>query len=117
MLAPPPPPPSLSSSSPSFHAHFWWLLNLWEADPGPAVFPHWPRLWGGALGGGVGVLAHKLPGVQGAGGGGGGGLLRGEGGHGLSGLVAQGLGAGHGGRVRLQGHQVGHLELGVGPGD
>lgn len=103
-------------SSSSFRPHFRWLLDLWEADPGPAVVPHWPRQRGLALGGGVGVLAHELAGVERAGGGGRGGLLRGEGGHGLSGLVTQGLGAGHGRRVGLQRHQVGHLELPVGKG-
>lgn len=40
-----------------------------------------------------------------------GGVLGGEGGHGLSGLVAQRLGAGDGSGVRLQWNQVSHLEL------
>lgn len=39
------------------------------------------------------------------------GILGGEGGHGLSGLVTEGLGARDRGSVRLQWNQVSHLEL------
>lgn len=92
------------------------LLHLWQADPGAAVLP-FARLWGGALGGGIRVLSDQLPGVDGAGGGGRGWVLGGEGGHGLSGLVTQGLGAGDRGSVGLQRNQVGHLELQGGSGE
>ncbi len=49
--------------------------------------------------------------MDGAGCGGKGGILGGEGGHGLSGLVAEGLGARDRGSVRLQWDKVSHLEL------
>lgn len=55
------------------------------------VIPHWALLRGGALRRGVGVLTDELAGVERAGRWGGGGVLGGEGGHGLSGLVAEGL--------------------------
>ncbi len=49
--------------------------------------------------------------MDGAGCGGKGGILGGEGGHGLSGLVTEGLGARDRGSIRLQWNQVSHLEL------
>lgn len=49
--------------------------------------------------------------MGGAGCGGKGGILGGEGGHGLSGLVTEGLGARDRGSIRLQWNQVSHLEL------
>lgn len=49
--------------------------------------------------------------MHGAGCGGKGGILGGEGRHGLSGLVAEGLRARDRGSVRLQRNQVSHLEL------
>lgn len=49
--------------------------------------------------------------MDGAGCGGKGGILGGEGGHGLSWLVTEGLGARDRGSIRLQWNQVSHLEL------
>lgn len=49
--------------------------------------------------------------MDGAGCGGKGGVLGGEGRHGLSGLVTEGLGARDRGSIRLQWNQVSHLEL------
>lgn len=75
------------------------------------VVPRRALLRGRALRRGVRVLTNELAGVQWAGRRGGGGVLGGEGRHGLSGLIAEGLGARHGRGVRLQRHQVCHLEL------
>lgn len=49
--------------------------------------------------------------MDGTGCGGEGGILGGEGGHCLSGLVTEGLGARDRGSIRLQRNQVSHLEL------
>ena len=49
--------------------------------------------------------------MDGSGGRGEGGILGGEGGHGLSGLVTEGLGARDRGSIGLQRYQVSHLEL------
>lgn len=75
------------------------------------VVPRRALLRGRALRRGVRVLTNELAGVQWAGRRGGGGVLGREGRHGLSGLIAEGLGARHGRGVRLQRHQVCHLEL------
>lgn len=56
-------------------------------------------------------MTHQLSGVDGAGCGGEGGILGGEGGHGLSGLITERLGARDRGSIRLQWNQVSHLEL------
>lgn len=100
-----------AESKPATSSYLGWEFHIWQADPWATILSDLVCLWCRGFRSGVWVLTYQLSRVDGAGCGGKGGVLGGEGRHGLSGLVTEGLGARDRGSIRLQWNQVSHLEL------